>query len=81
MTTRRALPMSYELLQRLCCEELPEKVDDTAEIDKLVVLKEEGMIDADLPRPQQERGHHCYTGQAIVMRVTARGHSAAKKRS
>jgi hypothetical protein len=68
--------MPYELLERLRCTRLPTKIDDESEIDKLVTLQTAGLIEADLPMSRQGRGHHSYSGGAIVMRVTVRGQAA-----
>lgn len=72
--------MPFELLKRLCCAELPLKIEEQSEIDKLMVLMAAKLIEADLPPRRQERGHYCYTGSAIVMRVTPLGHAAMKGR-
>lgn len=73
--------MPYELLTRLCSAQLPQKIDDPSEIDKLQTLRTEGLIEVDIPCPQSERGGHCYAGNAIVMRVTSKGRAAASKRT
>ena len=65
--------MSNELLKRLCCAQLPTKIEMALDIDQLVILKNAGLIEADIPQKQQEIGCEHYVGQAIVMRVTARG--------
>lgn len=71
--------MPYELLKRLCAAQLPEKIGDPSEIDKLKVLRGAGLIEVDIPYAQPERGHQSYCGYAIVMRVTPTGRSAASK--
>ena len=71
--------MPYELLKRLCSAQLPEKIDDPAEIDKLQVLRAAQLIEVDIPLAQAERGGHCYAGNAIVMRVTPKGRAAASR--
>lgn len=71
--------MPYELLNRLCTAALPETVGEQVEIDKLQFLKEKGLVEADIPYAQPERGHHCYCGNAIVMSVTPLGHLIAKQ--
>ena len=73
--------MPYELLKQLCVTELPEKIGDPSEIDKLKVLRAEGLIEVDIPYAQPERGRQCYCGNAIVMRVTPTGRAAASKQT
>jgi hypothetical protein len=65
--------MPYELLERLRCTQLPTKIDDPDEIDKLVTLRTAGLIDVDFPASQQGGGHRSWCGNAIVMRVTPKG--------
>ncbi len=71
--------MPYQLLNRLCSAKLPETIGAQAEIDKLRFLQAHGLIEADIPHALPERGHHCYSGNAIVMCVTGQGHLAAKQ--
>ena len=78
---RFELTMPYELLERLRCTKLPIKIDDQDEIDKLLTLRTEGLIDADIPLSQERRGHHSWCGSAIVMQVTPRGQLVLKGRS
>ncbi|MDO9406252.1 MAG: hypothetical protein Q7T87_19665 [Polaromonas sp.] len=66
-----------QLLIRLCCAQLPLKLDDQEEIQKCDVLRSAGLIEAELPPVAHERGRTVYSGQAIVMRVTPRGQSAS----
>jgi hypothetical protein len=68
--------MCFELLKRLSCLQLPMNIDDPIEIEQLAELKNEGMIEADIPQTRQEINCQPYAGHAIVMRVTARGHQA-----
>jgi len=81
MNWRDESVMPYDLLERLRCVRLPARVVDDSEIDKLAALRRAGLVDADLPLTHQVHGVQSYTGNAIVMRVTARGHLAAKARS
>jgi hypothetical protein len=73
--------MPYDLLERLCCEKLPARIVGDGEIGKLAVLRTAGLVDADVPPTHQVRGAQTYTGNAIVMRVTASGQATAKARS
>lgn len=68
--------MSYALLRRLSCTQLPTKIETPVDIDQLILLRNEGMIEADIPAKQQEMDCQQYVGQATVMRVTTRGHQA-----
>ncbi|WP_431113323.1 hypothetical protein [Variovorax paradoxus] len=69
-----------ELLARLCCAHLPLKIHDLADIEKCDVLRAEQLIEADVPFVLHERGRSAFSGQATVMRVTAKGLNAAKQR-
>jgi hypothetical protein len=64
------------LLGRLCCVQLPVHIDDQDEIQICDVLRSAGLIEADLPPVLHQRGRTVYSGQATVMRVTAKGWSA-----
>lgn len=68
--------MPMELLGRLCCARLPLLIDDQNDIHKCDVLHVAGLIEVDLPPMRQLHGRSVYSGQATVMRVTPRGHSA-----
>ena len=72
--------MPMELLTRLCCAHLPLKIDDQLDIEKCDVLRAALLIEADLPPVLYERGRSVYSGQATVMRITAKGLSAARRR-
>ncbi|MDQ0074458.1 hypothetical protein J2W34_006282 [Variovorax boronicumulans] len=71
--------MPMTLLSRLCCAQLPLKIDDQSDIEKCDVLRAAQLIEADLPPVLHQRGRTVYSGQATVMRVTAKGQSAAKQ--
>lgn len=71
--------MPMQLLCRLCCAELPLKLDDQEEIQKCELLRSAGLIEAELPPVIHERGRTVFSGQAIVMRVTPRGKSASSE--
>ena len=73
--------MPMRLLNRLCCAQLPLKLDDQDEIQKCEVLRSSGLIEAELPPVLHERGRTVYSGQAIVMCVTPRGKSASAENS
>jgi hypothetical protein len=70
--------MPYNLLQRLCTAKLPENIAQQEDIDKLQLLRQLGLVEADIPLATPERGGHSYVGNAIVMRVTPQGRAAAK---
>ncbi len=72
--------MPMTLLSRLCCAQLPLQIDDQNDIQKCEVLRTAQLIEADLPPVLHERGRTVYSGQATVMRVTAKGQSAARQR-
>jgi len=72
--------MPMTLLSRLCCAQLPLTIDDPSDIEKCDVLRTAQLIEADLPPVRHERGRPVYSGQATVMRVTAKGLSAARQR-
>lgn len=71
--------MPMALLTRLCCARLPLQLDDQDEIRKCDVLRTALLIEAELPPVLHRRGSTVYSGQATVMRVTAKGLSAAKR--
>ncbi|MBT2337074.1 hypothetical protein J7E49_24620 [Variovorax paradoxus] len=71
--------MPMTLLGRLCCAQLPLKIDDQSDIQKCDVLRAAQLIEADVPPMLHERGRSVYSGPATVMRVTAKGQSAAKQ--
>lgn len=71
--------MPMELLGRLCCANLPLKVDDQSDIQKCDVLRAERLIEAELPPVRHLRGRTLYSGHATVMSVTAKGQSVAKR--
>ncbi len=73
--------MPMQLLGRLCCAQLPMQIDDQLEIHKCDVLRAAQLIEADLPPVLYERGRSVYSGQATIMRVTDKGHSAARQRT
>ncbi|WP_422086769.1 hypothetical protein [Variovorax sp.] len=68
--------MPMQLLGRLCCAQLPLKIDDQDEILKCGVLRDAGLIEAELPPVAHQRGRTVYSGQATVMRVTLKGQAA-----
>lgn len=69
--------MPMQMLSRLCCARLPLLIDDQEEIQMCEVLRSAGLIEADLPPVLHQRGRAVYSGQATVMRVTPKGHSAS----
>lgn len=71
--------MAYKLLQRLCTAQLPEDIFQQDEIAKLRLLRQWGLVEADIPLATPERGGQCYVGNAIVMRVTPQGRATAKR--
>ncbi|QNK69677.1 hypothetical protein [Variovorax sp. PAMC26660] len=73
--------MPMELLGKLCCAKLPLQLDDQTDIYKCDVLRSAQLIEAELPPVLHQRGSIVYSGQATVMRVTAKGHSVAKQHS
>lgn len=73
----RETEMPMRLLSRLCCAQLPLKLDDQQEIQMCDVLRNAGLIEAELPPVLHERGRTVYAGQAIVMRVTPLGQSTS----
>lgn len=74
--------MPMQLLDRLCRAQLPLKIEDPEEIQKCAVLRGAGLIEAELPPLLHPRGRWlAYSGQAIVLCVTSRGHAAAAKKT
>lgn len=73
--------MPMQLLGRLCCARLPMQIVDQLDIQKCDVLRSAQLIEAELPPVVHQRGRTVYSGQATVMRVTDKGHSAAKQHS
>ena len=72
--------MPMKLLGQLCCARLPMQLHDQLDIQKCDVLRAAQLIEADVPPVLHERGRSVYAGQATVMRVTAKGLSAATQR-
>ena len=72
--------LPFRLLEWLSCQELPRALADQSEIESLALLQIAGLIEADIPLKQLERGHSCFVGNAIVMRVTAQGHLAIEQK-
>jgi len=70
--------MPFELLRRLCAETMPVKLVKKDEIDKLVTLREAGLVAADIPPILPLEGLNAYAGAAIVHSVTPKGRRAAK---
>lgn len=75
------MPMS--LLRRLCDAEMPCQITDAEEIDLVAVLRQAGMVEANIPPGLVEEAAYRYVGAAIVARVTPKGcdASGARRRS
>ena len=69
--------MPLALLQRLSCIQLPTQIEAQGDIDKMLLLRAAGLIEADLPPAAEVQGRHLYAGQAIVMALTRRGQLVA----
>ncbi|MET3493183.1 hypothetical protein [Variovorax boronicumulans] len=72
--------MPMKLLVALCCARLPIQLSEPLDIEKCEVLLAAELIEADMPPVFHQRGRNVHAGQATVMRVTAKGQSAAKQR-
>ena len=66
----------YELLERLCVAHTHLTFDAQQDIERLVVLKAAEMIEADIPPVFHDGRCYRYVAHAVVMRVTALGHTA-----
>jgi len=70
--------MPMQLLERLCCAQLPVNIDDDDDIEKCSVLRAAQLIEAEIPPIlHEDPGQAMYSGHATVMRVTARGRAAS----
>lgn len=56
---------------------LPEVIEAQSEIDKVLLLRAAGLVEADIPPIAMVGGLHLYTGHAVVMAVTRRGQAVA----
>ncbi|RZL65770.1 MAG: hypothetical protein EOP81_02820 [Variovorax sp.] len=56
---------------------LPEVIEAQSEIDKVLLLRAAGLVEADIPPIATVGGRHLYTGHAVVMAVTRRGQAVA----
>lgn len=56
-------------------------LDAQDDIKKCAVLRAARLIEADIPPFLNERGTTCYSGQATVMCVTAKGRAVSRKRT
>lgn len=70
------VPMT--LLAQLCAAEVPIKVCDQDEIEKLAVLRSAALVEADIPPVLVENGCCRYLGPAILRKVTNEGRAAAR---
>lgn len=73
--------MPMRLLERLCSADMPVTIDEHEEIEKCDLLRAAKLIEADLPPFMHHQGRTIYSGQATVLRVTARGEAALKMRA
>ena len=71
--------MPYQLLQRLSVSSKPVKLVKKDEIDKVAILKEAGLVVADLPQVLSLEGHKAYAGAALVHSLTAAGIQACQR--
>ena len=67
-----------KLLTRLCAAEVPIQVFDQDEIEKLSVLRSAALVEAEIPPVLVKDGGCRYMGPAILRKVTAEGHAAAR---
>lgn len=65
--------MPMQLLQRLCCAQLPMNIEGDDDIEKCTVLRAARLIEADIPPVLHSRGRSVYSGHATVMCVTPNG--------
>ena len=73
--------MPMQLLERLYSANMPMTIDAHEDIEKCDLLRAARLIEADLPPFIHCQGRTTYSGQATVMRVTARGEAALKMRA
>lgn len=72
--------MPMQLLQRLCCAQLPMNIEVDDDIEKCAVLRAARLIEADIPPVLHSRGRSVYSGHATVMCVTPNGKLASAMR-
>ena len=70
--------MPMELLARLCEAAMPCQLVDADDIEKLVVLRAAGLVEADIPPMLEEGGRRWFGGSARVHRVRAAGVTAVR---
>ena len=65
-----------KLLAALCDARLPSTVFEADDIEKLLVLKDTGFVEADIPPMRQDEESYRYSAPAVVLKVTERGFAA-----
>ena len=70
--------MPYSLLQRLCSATMPVKLVKKDEIDKVITLRDAGLVTADTPPVLTLDDQRAYAGAAIVHSVTEKGRKAGR---
>lgn len=68
--------MPMELLARLCKAAMPCQVVDEDEIEKLVILRDARLVEAEIPPMQEEFGLRTFSAPARVHRVCEDGFAA-----
>lgn len=68
--------MPMKLLAALCDARLPSTVFEADDIEKLLVLKDTGFVEADIPPMRQDEESYRYSAPAVVLKVTERGFAA-----
>lgn len=69
--------MPMQLLDRLCGLRMPLQIDDQDEIHLCDILRNAGLIEAELPSVVWQRDRIVHSGPATVIRVTPKGRCAA----
>lgn len=65
-----------KLLAALCEARLPSTVLEPDDIEKLLVLKATGFVEAEIPPMLMDQQSYRYAAPAVVMKVTDRGFAA-----
>jgi hypothetical protein len=67
-----------KLLAALCEARLPSTVLEPDDIEKLMVLKATGFVEAEIPPMLMDEESYGYTEPAVVVKVTDRGFAACQ---
>jgi hypothetical protein len=67
-----------KLLAALCEARMPSTVLEPDDIEKLLVLKATGFVEADIPPMLLDEESYRYSAPAVVLKVTERGFAACQ---